>query len=163
MDAILALCRARGASPSWRTTPTACSGASAGKALGTFGALATLCFHETKNITCGEGGALLVNDPSLFERAEIVREKGTDRSRFFRGQVDKYSWVDLGSSYLPSDLLAAFLPAQLEAARGDPVEPAARSGRPTRTGLADWAEQRTACGCRTCPPTASSRSTCSTS
>ncbi len=85
-----------------------------GKYLGTFGALATQSFHETKNITCGEGGALLINDPRLIERAEIIREKGTDRSRFFRGQVDKYSWVDLGSSYLPSDILAAYLYAQLE-------------------------------------------------
>jgi dTDP-4-amino-4,6-dideoxygalactose transaminase len=82
--------------------------------LGTFGALAAQSFHETKNFTCGEGGALLINDPRLAERAEIIREKGTNRSRFFRGQVDKYTWVDLGSSYLPSDLLAAFLYAQLE-------------------------------------------------
>jgi len=86
-----------------------------GRLLGTFGTLATLSFHETKNISCGEGGALLVNDPALIERAEILREKGTDRSRFFRGQVDKYTWVDIGSSYLPSDILAAFLYAQLEA------------------------------------------------
>ena len=85
-----------------------------GRPLGTFGALATLSFHETKNISCGEGGALLLNDPAFVERAEIVREKGTDRSRFFRGQVDKYSWVDLGSSYLPSDTLAAYLFGQLE-------------------------------------------------
>jgi dTDP-4-amino-4,6-dideoxygalactose transaminase len=86
-----------------------------GKYLGTFGALATQSFHETKNFTCGEGGALLINDPQYIERAEILREKGTNRSRFFRGQVDKYSWVDLGSSFLPSDILAAFLYAQLEA------------------------------------------------
>jgi dTDP-4-amino-4,6-dideoxygalactose transaminase len=83
--------------------------------LGTFGQLATQSFHETKNFTCGEGGALLVNDTKLVERAEILREKGTDRSRFLRGRVDKYTWVDLGSSYLPSDLLAAFLYAQLQA------------------------------------------------
>lgn len=89
-------------------------GAYRGKRLGTFGCLATQSFHETKNLHCGEGGALLVNDPALVERAEIIREKGTNRSRFFRGQVDKYTWVDLGSSYLPSDLLAAFLLAQLE-------------------------------------------------
>ena len=81
----------------------------------TFGALATLSFHETKNLTCGEGGALLINDPALAERAEIVREKGTDRSRFFRGQVDKYTWVDVGSTWLPSDILAAVLLSQLEA------------------------------------------------
>jgi len=86
-----------------------------GKYLGTFGAFATQSFHETKNFTCGEGGALLINDPQYIERAEIIREKGTNRSRFFRGQVDKYTWVDVGSSYLPSDILAAFLYAQLEA------------------------------------------------
>ena len=85
-----------------------------GKYLGTFGTLAAQSFHETKNFSCGEGGALLINDPALVERAEIIREKGTNRSRFFRGQVDKYTWVDIGSSYLPSDILAAFLYAQLE-------------------------------------------------
>lgn len=85
-----------------------------GRWLGTLGCMATQSFHATKNLTCGEGGALLVNDPRFSERAEIIREKGTDRSRFFRGQVDKYSWVDVGSSYLLSDLLAAFLYAQLE-------------------------------------------------
>jgi dTDP-4-amino-4,6-dideoxygalactose transaminase len=86
-----------------------------GRPLGTLGSLATLSFHETKNFTCGEGGALLINDEQHIERAEILREKGTDRSRFFRGLVDKYTWVDLGSSYVLSDLLAAFLLAQLEA------------------------------------------------
>jgi dTDP-4-amino-4,6-dideoxygalactose transaminase len=85
-----------------------------GRYLGTFGCLATQSFHETKNVICGEGGALLVNDPRFVERAEIIREKGTNRSRFFRGQVDKYTWVDVGSSYLMSDILAAFLYAQLE-------------------------------------------------
>ena len=85
-----------------------------GRPLGSFGALATLSFHETKNISCGEGGALLVNDPALVERAEILWEKGTNRAKFSRGEVDKYSWVDLGSSFLPSDLVAAFLLAQLE-------------------------------------------------
>ena len=85
-----------------------------GQLLGTFGCLATQSFHETKNFTCGEGGALVINDPQLIEPAEILREKGTNRSRFFRGQVDKYTWVSLGSSYLPSDTLAAFLLAQLE-------------------------------------------------
>lgn len=88
-----------------------------GKYTGTFGCLATQSFHETKNITCGEGGALLINDPALIERALIIREKGTNRDQFFRGQVDKYTWVDVGSSYLPSDLLAAFLFAQLEGRR----------------------------------------------
>ena len=82
--------------------------------LGTFGYLATQSFHETKNITCGEGGALLINNPEFIERAEIIREKGTNRTRFFRGQADKYSWVDLGSSYVMSDILAAFLYGQLE-------------------------------------------------
>ncbi|HEX8844381.1 MAG TPA: dTDP-4-amino-4,6-dideoxygalactose transaminase [Pyrinomonadaceae bacterium] len=86
-----------------------------GKLLGTFGQLTTQSFHETKNFNCGEGGALLINDPRYIERAEIIREKGTNRSRFFRGQVDKYTWVDVGSSYLPSELLAAYLYAQLEA------------------------------------------------
>jgi len=85
-----------------------------GKYLGTFGRMAAQSFHETKNFSCGEGGALLINDPELVERAEIIREKGTNRSRFFRGQVDKYTWVDIGSSYLPSDILAAYLYAQLE-------------------------------------------------
>ena len=85
-----------------------------GKYLGTFGKFATQSFHETKNFSCGEGGALLINDENYIDRAEIIREKGTNRSRFFRGQVDKYTWVDIGSSYLPSDMLAAFLYAQLE-------------------------------------------------
>ena len=86
-----------------------------GNYLGTLGCLAAQSFHETKNFTCGEGGALLINDSRYIERAEILREKGTNRSRFFRGEVDKYTWVDIGSSYLPSDILAAFLYAQLEA------------------------------------------------
>jgi dTDP-4-amino-4,6-dideoxygalactose transaminase len=85
-----------------------------GRYLGTSGQLAALSFHETKNFTCGEGGALLINDAQFNQRAEILREKGTDRSRFFRGEIDKYNWIDVGSSYLPSDLLAAFLRAQLE-------------------------------------------------
>jgi dTDP-4-amino-4,6-dideoxygalactose transaminase len=85
-----------------------------GKPLGTFGEFATQSFHETKNIICGEGGALVINNPYYLERAEVIREKGTNRSRFLRGQVDKYTWVDIGSSYLPSDILAAFLCAQLE-------------------------------------------------
>ncbi len=85
-----------------------------GKYLGTFGKFATQSFHETKNISCGEGGALLINDSSYIERSEIIREKGTNRSRFFRGQVDKYSWVDVGSSFLPSDILAAILLSHLE-------------------------------------------------
>ena len=90
-------------------------GAYKGRPLGTFGHLAVQSFHATKNFTCGEGGALLINDPALIERAEILREKGTNRSQFFRGEVDKYTWVDIGSSYLLSDLAAAFLYAQLQA------------------------------------------------
>ena len=85
-----------------------------GRYLGTFGSMATLSFHETKNFTCGEGGALLLNDESWIQRAEIIREKGTNRSQFFRGQIDKYTWRDVGSSYLPSDMLAGFLYAQME-------------------------------------------------
>lgn len=84
------------------------------RALGSLGHLAAFSFHETKNIMCGEGGMLVVNDESLIERAEIIREKGTNRSAFFRGEIDKYGWVDIGSSFLPSDILAAFLYAQLE-------------------------------------------------
>lgn len=85
-----------------------------GRFLGTFGGLAAQSFHETKNLSCGEGGALLINDESFLERADLIRNKGTDRSKFLRGEVDKYSWVDVGSSYLPSDVLAAILLAQLE-------------------------------------------------
>src|SRR5688572_20196069 len=86
-----------------------------GRPLGTFGAMSTLSFHATKNLTCGEGGALVMNDASLATRAEVLREKGTNRARFSRGEVQRYTWVDVGSSYLPSDILAAFLYAQLEA------------------------------------------------
>lgn len=96
---------AQGLMSTWRDRP-----------LGGIGHMAALSFHETKNLICGEGGALLVNDDRFAERAEIVWEKGTDRSRFFRGQVDKYSWVDVGSSFLPSEIEAAFLWAQLEEA-----------------------------------------------
>lgn len=85
-----------------------------GKFLGTFGKMASQSFHETKNFSCGEGGALLINEAQLVERAEIIREKGTNRARFFRGQIDKYTWVDIGSSYLPSEILAAFLYGQFE-------------------------------------------------
>ncbi len=85
-----------------------------GKPLGTFGEMATLSFHETKNIGCGEGGALLLNDPDLVKRAEIIWEKGTNRGQFVRGEVAKYTWVDIGASYLPSDLVAAYLLGQLE-------------------------------------------------
>ena len=136
--------------PSWRSPAGTASpvvednahglfGKYKGRYLGTFGCLATQSFHETKNFTCGEGGALLINDPQYIERAEIIREKGTNRSRFFRGQVDKYTWVDIGSSYLPSDILAAFLFAQLEAARADPGQAAAHLGLLPRRICADWA------------------------
>jgi dTDP-4-amino-4,6-dideoxygalactose transaminase len=109
-----------------------------GRQLGSLGALAAQSFHATKNVQCGEGGALVLNDDALRERAEIIREKGTDRSRFFRGQVDKYRWMDVGSSYLPSDLLAAGLTAQLESfaeiqRRRHAVWDAYHAG------LADWA------------------------
>lgn len=87
-----------------------------GKALGSIGHFGCLSFHETKNIISGEGGALLVNDMRFTDRAEVIREKGTNRSQFFRGEVDKYTWVDIGSSYLPSELVSAFLYAQLERA-----------------------------------------------
>ena len=87
-----------------------------GRPLGSIGHLGAMSFHETKNIISGEGGALLINDPALAERAEIIREKGTNRSQFFRGQVDKYSWVDIGSSFLPGEIIAAFLWAQMEEA-----------------------------------------------
>jgi dTDP-4-amino-4,6-dideoxygalactose transaminase len=108
-----------------------------GRPLGSFGALAAQSFHETKNFSCGEGGALLINEPAYIERAEIIREKGTDRSRFFRGQIDKYTWVDIGSSYLPSELNAAFLWAQFEdaeritAAKGASADSRGPSSFPT--------------------------------
>lgn len=114
MDAISALAAARGIALV-EDNAHGLFGKYRGRNLGTFGALAAQSFHETKNISCGEGGALLINDASLVERAEIMREKGTNRSRFFRGQVDRYTWVDLGSSFSPSDMLAAFLLAQLNA------------------------------------------------
>jgi dTDP-4-amino-4,6-dideoxygalactose transaminase len=112
-----------------------------GRQLGTFGSLAALSFHETKNVSCGEGGALLINDLALAERAEVIREKGTDRSRFFRGEIDKYGWVDIGSSYLPSELLAAMLAAQLDAA--DWIQTCrARLWHRYEHELNDWARQR---------------------
>ncbi len=110
-----------------------------GRHLGTFGCMAALSFHDTKNFTCGEGGALLINDPALVDRAEIIREKGTNRSHFFRGQVDKYTWVDVGASYLPSDMLAAFLLAQLEQREFIQSRRRAIWDRYARD-LAEWAE-----------------------
>lgn len=85
-----------------------------GKACGTIGDMGCFSFHETKNVICGEGGALVINNDKFIERAEIIREKGTNRTKFFRGEVDKYTWIDIGSSYLPSDMIAAFLYSQLE-------------------------------------------------
>ncbi|HEV3485930.1 MAG TPA: DegT/DnrJ/EryC1/StrS family aminotransferase, partial [Vicinamibacterales bacterium] len=116
-------------------------GAYRGRPLGTFGAMSTLSFHETKNVFCGEGGALVVNDRRFAARAEIVREKGTDRSRFFRGEVDKYTWLDLGSSYVLSDILAAFLFAQLEQ-RAETQAARERIWRRYREELTEWAERR---------------------
>ena len=113
MDAIMAIARRHGL----RVIEDAAQAVGStldGKVLGGIGDLGCFSFHETKNFIAGEGGALVVNDPALVERAEIVREKGTNRSRFFRGQVDKYTWVDVGSSFLPSELIAAFLYGQLE-------------------------------------------------
>lgn len=115
-------------------------GARGGRLLGTRGALAALSFHETKNFSCGEGGALLINDERYVARAEIIREKGTNRKRFFRGEVDRYTWVDLGSSYLPSDLLAAYLFAQLEQ-KAAVLAARRRIFDRYREGLTDWAEK----------------------
>jgi dTDP-4-amino-4,6-dideoxygalactose transaminase len=113
MDALLALAKARGLS----LIEDAAQGLGAtwdGRPLGGIGDLGTLSFHESKNVVCGEGGALVINRPDLVDRAVILREKGTNRTRFFQGLVDKYTWTDIGSSYLPSDILAAYLCAQLE-------------------------------------------------
>jgi dTDP-4-amino-4,6-dideoxygalactose transaminase len=112
-----------------------------GKNLGTFGCLATQSFHETKNFQCGEGGALVINDHRFTERAEILREKGTNRSRYFRGEIDKYTWVDMGSSFLPSDALAALLLAQLEDHEHIQRRRAA-IWNSYRDGLAEWAMDR---------------------
>lgn len=108
--------------------------------LGSIGHMATLSFHETKNITCGEGGALLLNDERYFDRAEIIREKGTDRSRFLRGEIDKYSWVDVGSSYLPSEILAALLAGQLAEYESTQV-PRGLAWDYYQSNLREWAEE----------------------
>jgi dTDP-4-amino-4,6-dideoxygalactose transaminase len=112
-----------------------------GHPLGSIGELATLSFHETKSFTCGEGGALLINEKKYASRAEILREKGTNRTQFFDGQVDKYTWVDIGSSYLPADILAAFLLAQLEAS-SRVLEARKRIWDFYTTQLSDWAEEK---------------------
>lgn len=137
MDCILAIAKRHGV-PIVEDNAHGLFGSYRGKPLGTFGCLATQSFHETKNCSCGEGGALVINDQLYGERAEIVREKGTNRSRFFRGQVDKYTWVDLGSSYLPSDILAAFLYAQLES-YGDIQSKRKRIWEYYRGHLQEWA------------------------
>ena len=126
MDTIMAIARRHGL----RVVEDAAQGMMAsykGRALGSIGDLGAYSFHETKNVISGEGGALLVNDPAMVMRAEIIREKGTDRSRFFRGEVDKYTWQEAGSSFLPGELIAAFLWAQLEEA-----------DRITQQRLASW-------------------------
>ena len=137
MDAIMAIA-SRHAIPVIEDNAHGLLGAYRDRPLGSFGALTALSFHETKNFTCGEGGALMINDARYVERAEILREKGTDRSRFFRGQVDKYGWMDIGSSYLPSDLLAAFLLAQLES-RDRIQAHRKRVWETYRSELEDWA------------------------
>lgn len=113
MDEILAICR-RNELALVEDNAHGLFGSYRGQKLGSMGDLATLSFHETKNFVCGEGGAIVLNRPDWIERAEILWEKGTNRSKFFRGEIDKYTWVDLGSSYLLSDFLAAFLLGQLE-------------------------------------------------
>lgn len=113
MDSIMAIAEQHGI-PVVEDAAHAIDSTYQGKYLGAFGALATFSFHETKNIQCGEGGMLVVNNPELINRSEIIWEKGTNRSAFFRGEVDKYNWVDIGSSFLPSDYTAAFLFAQFE-------------------------------------------------
>lgn len=141
MDAIMEIARARDLAVIEDNAHGIC-GKYRGRWLGTFGKMSTLSFHDTKNFSCGEGGALLLNDASHVERAEIIREKGTDRSRFFRGQVDKYTWVDVGSSYLPSELQAAFLLGQLESETAIQAR-RRRIWERYHAGLRDWAE---ACG-----------------
>ena len=140
MEALLDLARRHGL----RTIEDAAQGLAArwrGRALGTLGDAGCLSFHETKNVTCGEGGALVVSDPEVAHRAEIAREKGTNRAAFFRGEVDKYTWVAEGSSYVLSDVLAALLDAQLDKLDAIQSRRAAVVAR-YRKGLAGWAEAR---------------------
>ena len=140
MEALLDLARRHGL----RTIEDAAQGLAArwrGRALGTLGDAGCLSFHETKNVTCGEGGALVVSDPEIAHRAEIAREKGTNRAAFFRGEVDKYTWVAEGSSYVLSDVLAALLDAQLDKLDAIQSRRAAVVAR-YRKGLAGWAEAR---------------------
>ncbi len=139
MDAIMEIANRHGV-PVVEDNAHGLFGKHKGKWLGTFGVMASQSFHETKNFSCGEGGALLINDEKYIERAEIIREKGTNRSRFFRGQVDKYTWVDVGSSYLPSDVLAAFLFGQLEM-REKIQSHRQRVWEMYQSGLVDWARE----------------------
>lgn len=137
MDAILAIAAKHGV-PVVEDNAHGLFGKYRGKYLGTLGAFGTQSFHETKNFTCGEGGALLINDAAMCDRAEIIREKGTNRSMFYRGQIDKYSWVDLGSSYLPSGIASAFLYGQLICWK-DIQASRRRVWETYRARLADWA------------------------
>ncbi len=138
LDALRAICDARGIALV-EDNAHGLFGRYRGQWLGTVGRFGTQSFHETKNFTCGEGGALILNRAEDVQRAEILREKGTNRARFFRGEIDKYTWVDLGSSYVPSDVLAAMLHAQLE--RREEIQ-ASRAAvwRRYEAALADWAE-----------------------
>jgi len=140
MDVILAVAERHGI-PVVEDNAHGLFGRFRGKPLGTFGSLATQSFHGTKNFTCGEGGALILNDTAYIDRAEIIREKGTDRSRFFRGQVDKYTWTDIGSSYLLSEVLAAVLLAQLEV-RESVQEKRRKIWETYSQELASWAPER---------------------
>jgi dTDP-4-amino-4,6-dideoxygalactose transaminase len=137
MDRIMAIASARGIAVV-EDNAHGLFGSYKGRPLGSFGRISSLSFHETKNVTCGEGGALLLTDDRLIERAEIIREKGTNRSRFFRGEIDRYTWVDVGSSYLPSDMLAAYLAAQLEA-REEIQHRRQAIWRRYEDGLREWA------------------------
>jgi len=138
MDDILAIARAHGVAII-EDNAHGLFGRYKGRPLGSFGEASTLSFHDTKNFTCGEGGALLLNSTDMIARAEILREKGTDRSRFFRGEIDKYTWVDVGSSYVPSELLAAFLFGQLELHDSIQARRRALSAR-YANALKPWAE-----------------------
>jgi dTDP-4-amino-4,6-dideoxygalactose transaminase len=136
MDPILAFAASRGLTV-LEDNAHGLLGTYRGRRLGSFGALASQSFHETKNFSCGEGGALIINVEGYLGRAEIIREKGTNRSQYFRGEIDKYTWVDVGSSYLPSEILAAFLVAQLESA--DQIQDRRRRiWARYAAGLADW-------------------------
>jgi len=137
MDSILSICRNHGV-PVVEDNAHGLFGSYRGRPLGSMGVLSTQSFHETKNVICGEGGSLGISDPAFIKRAEIIREKGTNRACFFRGEVDKYTWVGIGSSYLPSEVLAAFLYAQLE--RAEDIQTKRRSiWERYQEGLAAWA------------------------